>query len=228
MRRSVSTVGLVAVLVMTVACAAVAGSSLGVKIWYADWEWSMSEGRGGEHGTELMYMAQYTFIDPESTIALAVQGGMGTGWEDLLPGLGRADLLANLSVGVLDYFRVGAGYHYMQISWDAPAGDAENTYHGPELVAAGHMPLGETGLSIVGVATYIPIMWWDVDVPGGAQGDGDTYAFGFDASLSYRIDQFLVSLGYRQQNIDKAENDDGTWVPEDTFGGPYAAAMFSW
>jgi hypothetical protein len=231
--RGMKIVAMVLVAVVLISAPAMATSSAGVKLWLANWETVTTEfggGRSSDLGDELMYMFQYSYVIPDSRMALSAQLGLGSGWksEGETEESSRTDVLVNLSRRMGNYFHGGLGYHYMGQEDDSSGW--EGTYHGPEVLAGVVIPLQDTGLALSMTGMYVPILFWDAEMENAGTNDGETYAYGFDVGITIKVESMRFAVGYREQDIegDLGNPDALHYIVDDNFGGIYTSASIMW
>lgn len=231
--RGMKVVALVLVAVVVFSVPAMATSSVGVKLWLANWEavsTESGEGNSWDLGDEMMYMLQYSYVIPDTPMAFTVQGGMGSGWrgEGDTQDHSRTDFLMNISRRLGKNFHAGLGYHY-QAQENKNSG-WEGTYHGAEALAGAVLPLGDAGLSVMVTGMYIPLLFWDSDSGPDGTNDGETYAYGFDIGLVQKLSNWKIAVGYREQDIegDRGKAEATTYITDDNFGGFYTSASIVW
>jgi hypothetical protein len=121
------------------------------------------------------------------------------------------------------HFMVGAAYHYVDFRFDAPLGEAEYFYHGPELLVGFTQPMLADGLSLRAHATYLPYAWATTESPEiNGTDHATTDGLLFDVGPVYQTDvgfPLHTSVGYRYLKV----NSSGEFAA-DHFAGFYVEA----
>ncbi len=200
------------------------GQGLAARVWYGNWK-----DDDDSYGNDLLYLLYYDLSVDRWLITAMV--GYAKGW-DL--DIGRTDyqLCLGRAIGPLV---LGLAGHYVGEDYDIAGYDVSIDYYGPELVVGGSLPFGDTGLSASASVTVLPYVFLrydakEEDVADGRNynGSGHTWGWSGDAALHYTVKMFRLSTGYRWQEFDATDFDDGSKFLGDIVRGPYAEVGLAW
>lgn len=184
----------------------------GYRIWLADWESFQAD-----LGSSQLHMLYYNLTwNQWSGMVLA---GMGSGWKgdtsrtDIQGTVARSFSLDVISV------RLGAGWHYIDFSFDnfpgfggasERFGSGSATFQGPEASVSAYKVIADSGVAVHLTGTILPYVWWDYDEDEYSVDDnsGQTMGYSADIGASYIRKRAAFSAGYRMFILQKDEGEE--------------------
>ncbi|MFC1461060.1 hypothetical protein ACFLQR_00895 [Verrucomicrobiota bacterium] len=200
------------------------GQGLAARMWYGN-----CKDDDDSYGHDSLYFLYYDLSLDCWLITAMV--GYAKGW-DL--DMGRTDFQLGLGRAI-GPFVLGLASHYVGENYDRAGYAVSFDYYGPELVLGGSLPFGDTGFSASASVTVLPYVFLrygarEEDVADGRNysGSGHTWGWSGDAALHYAVKMFHLSTGYRWQEFDATDFDDGSKFLGDIVRGPYAEVRLTW